>query len=73
MIVSVRQAVSACVLGIDLSCGTALWSAALPGPMRANAPEGQFPILAGPDGSSTVVMTTRAGVRALAGPDATMT
>jgi PQQ-like domain len=63
MLVTARSSASAFVVAIDLVRERLLWKYRMPGPLFADTPMGQFPVLAGPGGRRTVVFTTRSGVR----------
>jgi outer membrane protein assembly factor BamB len=69
MVVSARASFfSVWLLCLDLATGRTLWRYEVPGEAQANTPEGQFPILTGAGGRSTVVFSMRGGIRGVVGP-----
>jgi hypothetical protein len=68
MIVSARSVTAAWLVAIDLVRERMLWKRQLPGDVKEDTPEGQFPVLRHRDGKVAVVFTTRSGVRGVVGP-----
>ncbi len=68
LIVSARTAGSAWVVAVDLGARALLWKKSVGSDSYGDLPRGQWPVLAGGDGTRVLVFTTRNGVRAIGGP-----